>query len=524
MTTAASAPVSAPPALEIRGLVKRYGVNTILRGVDFCLADGEIHALLGENGAGKSTLIKALAGAVPLDAGSIAVHGVPLPDQHTPADIRAAGVAFVHQHLALFDDLSVAENVALTTGYKKRLGAIAFRQTERSVERWLKDVGARFKASTPVGRLAQDEKVMCALARAFAAQARIVVLDEVSASLPAPEMDRLAAALNAAKRKGMAYVFVTHRLAEVFQLADHVTVLRDGGVSLSAPTASVTHDEVVHHILGSARVRDGAPRTIGGSGATRLRVSGLGGPGLAAPISFEIRSGEVLAFCGLVGSGTRAVARLLGGATIPTSGRVELDGAVLPLGVPHRLAACGCAYIPGDRPREGALNELSIRENFFPIRRVGGGESDRMLRWPSAERKAARDLATRFTVRPGDDVERPLAALSGGNQQKVIFGRALRTPQKLLVLEDPTAGVDIGSRAVLYDFVHQAAKAGSAILLVSTDFEEVAAQADRAMVMRDGIVAAEIPVGRMTSNAAERALANASYGATDGIGSGARAA
>ena len=147
-----------------------------------------------------------------------------------------------------------------------------------------------------------------------------------------------------------------------------------------------------------------------------------------------------------------------------------------------------------------------------------------MLRWPRAERKAARDLATRFTVRPGDDVERPLAALSGGNQQKVIFGRALRTPRKLLVLEDPTAGVDIGSRAVLYDFVHQAARAGTAILLVSTDFEEVATQADRALVMRDGVVAAEIPVGRMTSDAAELALANASYGANDGLGAGARAA
>ncbi len=507
------------PALDIRGLVKRYGANTILRGVDLGLRDGEIHALLGENGAGKSTLIKVLAGAVPRDGGDIAVHGAALPANHTPGDVRRAGVAFVHQHLALFDDLSVAENVALTAGYRHRLGAISFRDTERGVARWLDEVGAKFQASTLVGRLAQDEKVLCALARAFAAEARIIVLDEVSASLPAPEMDRLAVALKAARREGAAYLFVTHRLAEVFQLADYVTVLRDGEVAMSAPTASVTHDTVVGAILGKAHVDDGARRSGGRGGSARLRVRGLRGAGLAAEVDFEVARGEVLAVCGLVGSGTRAVARLLGGAATPVAGIAELDGLPLPLGVPHRLAARGCAYIPGDRARDGALGELSVRENLFPMRRPGGSDADGMLRWPGTERRQARDLANRFEVRPGGDVERSLAALSGGNQQKVIFGRALRTPQKLLVLEDPTAGVDIGSRAVLYGFMHEATAAGAAVLMVSTDFEEVAAHADRALVMRDGAVSAEIPVGHMAPGAAELALAEASYGtqATDPV-------
>lgn len=500
------------PAIDVRGLVKRYGANTILRRVDLSLRDGEIHALLGENGAGKSTLIKVLAGAVPRDGGDIDVHGVALPAHHTPSDVRHAGIAFVHQHLALFDDLSVAENVALTAGYRHRRGAISFRDTERGVARWLDEVGAKFQASTPVGRLAQDEKVLCALARAFAAQARIIVLDEVSASLPAPEMDRLAVALKAAKREGTSYLFVTHRLTEVFQLADRVTVLRDGEVALSAPTASVTRDEVVRHILGKTHVHQRAQRTGGRSGPPRLRVRGLLGAGLAGAVDFEIAAGEVLAVCGLVGSGTRAVARLLGGAAAPAAGVAELDGVALPLGVPHRLAARDCAYVPGDRPAEGALGGLSIRENLFPMRRPGRSDADGFLRWPDGERRAARDLAARFEVRPGGDIQRALSALSGGNQQKVIFGRALRTPQKLLVLEDPTAGVDIGSRAVLYGFMHQASKAGAAVLMVSTDFEEVAAHADRALVMRDGALAAEIPVGRMAHDAAELALAEASYG------------
>ena len=509
----AEADAGLPPALDISRLVKRYGANTILRGVDLCLRDGEIHALLGENGAGKSTLIKVLAGAVPRDGGDIRVHGAALPAYHTPSDVRRAGVAFVHQHLALFDDLSVAENVALTTGYQHRLGAISFRDTERSVARWLDAVGAKFQASTLVGRLAQDEKVLCALARAFAAEGRIIVLDEVSASLPAPEMDRLAVALKAAKREGTAYLFVTHRLAEVFQLADWVTVLRDGEVAMSAPTSSVTHDEVVRQILGKAHVDGGARRTGRRTGAPRLRVDGLLGAGLATAVDFEIFGGEVLAVCGLVGSGTRSIARLLGGAAAPTTGTAKLDGATLPLGVPHRLAANDCAYIPGDRPRDGALGDLSIRENLFPMRRPGRSDADGFFRWGNSERRAARVLAARFEVRPGGDVERSLSALSGGNQQKVIFGRALRTQQKLLVLEDPTAGVDIGSRAVLYGFMHEASKAGAAVLLVSTDFEEVAAHADRALVMRDGAIAAEILVGHMAPGAAELALAEASYGA-----------
>ena len=513
MMPRAQADAVLPPALDIRGLVKRYGANTILRGVDLSLRDGEIHALLGENGAGKSTLIKVLAGAVPRDGGDIDVHGAALPANHTPSDVRRAGVAFVHQHLDLFDDLSVAENVALTAGYRQRLGVISFRDTERSVARWLDEVGANFQASTLVGRLAQDEKVLCALARAFAMEARIIVLDEVSASLPAPEMDRLVVALKAARREGTAYLFVTHRLAEVFQLADRVTVLRDGEVALSASTASVTHDEVVRKILGKVHIEGGARRTGVRAGPPRLRVSGLRGAGLASAVDFEIAGGEVLAVCGLVGSGTRAVAKLLGGAAAPTAGVAELDGVPLSLGVPHRLAVRGCAYIPGDRARDGALGGLAIRENFFPSRRPGRSEADGFVRLPAAERRAARDLVSRFEVRPGDDVERSLSALSGGNQQKVIFGRALRTQQKLLVLEDPTAGVDIGSRAVLYGFMHDASAAGTAILMVSNDFEEVAAHADRAFVMRDGAIAAEIPVGRMAASAAELALAEASYGA-----------
>jgi ribose transport system ATP-binding protein len=482
--------------------------------VDLELRDGEIHALLGENGAGKSTLIKALAGAIARDAGSIAVGEKVLPHRHTPQDVRDAGIAFVHQDLALFNDLSVAENIALSIGYGRPIGLISHGATERAVKGWLDKVGATFDPAEMVGRLAQDEKVLCALARAFASSARIVVLDEVSASLPAPEMDRLASAFQAAKRTGVAYIYVTHRLQEVFQFADRVTVLRDGRVSICAPISQVTPDEIVTHILGKSHIVHQRKSGARSGARARLEVMDLQGPGLSAPVSFDVAAGEVLAICGLVGSGTRAIARLIGGAENPSDGGAKLEGRQLSLGAPRRLSMEGCAYIPGDRLQDGVFSDLTVRENLFPLRRWGARKKtdDAFIRWTGSERKSTLELMQRFEVRPSNDAEIVLSDLSGGNQQKVVFGRALRTQQKLLVLEDPTSGVDIGSRAVLHNIIRDAAVSGTVVLLISTDFEEVATQADRALIMCDGRIVAEIMVSELAEDVAEEALARASYG------------
>ena len=460
-------------ALSISGLSKAYGGARALEDVSLTLRRGEIHALLGENGAGKSTLIKILAGVVSADAGVVSAE---------------AGLAFVHQDLGLIDELSVAENIALELGYSRRRGLISFGATRRRVAGLLADVGVDVSPDALVGTLAQDQKVMVAVTRAVSAGAGAIVLDEVSSSLPAPEMARLAASLRAARKTGVAYIYVTHRLEEVFDLADRVTVLRDGRRVATADVADTTHDQLVSWILGDAlEVATGAARELGD---VALRVTG--------PVAFDVRAGEILAICGLIGSGSRDVARVLGGATTP-EGTAELQGERLPLGDPYALSRAGVAYVPGDRVREGAVPDLAVRENLFLARR------------PRRERAAATELVARFDVRPRDAVERPLTTLSGGNQQKVIFARALHWRPRLLVLDDPTAGVDVGSRVQLHGFLRECAAEGAAVVLASTDFEEVAAVADRALVMRDGRVADELSRDQLTP---ER-LARAAYGSTE---------
>lgn len=496
------------PLLAVRALVKDFGANRVLAGVDFDVRPGEVHALLGENGAGKSTLIKIVAGVEPATEGTISVAGRALSTHPTPPEVAAAGVAFVHQDLGLIDSLSVAENIALPHHYRIRRGLVSFRETEAHARDLLRDLEVELKPSTIVGDLHQDQKVLVAVARAFALRARVIVLDEVSASLPTPEFERFAESIRRTTQAGIGYAYVTHRLTEVFDLAQRVTVLRDGMVAGTGDTKDLAYDQVVEWIVGRAL---SAPvegtRTHNHAAGPGLRVAGLLGPGLEAPVSFGVKPGEIVAFCGLVGSGVRAVPQLLGGATKPTAGKADLGGRELPLGIPHELAQSGVAYVPGDRDREGAFADLSIRENLFiaPDPRASGLAGK--LRPPRSERASARTIAKQFHIKPGDDVERLVATLSGGNRQKVVFARAMRRKPQLLVLDDPTQGVDIGSRAELHALMRTASAEGTAIVFASSDFEEVASQAHRVLVTCQGRVAFELTGAELSANR----LAEASY-------------
>jgi ribose transport system ATP-binding protein len=493
------------PLIEARGIVKRFGGELALSEVDLDLREGEIHALLGQNGAGKSTLIKVLAGVVQRDAGELTVNGHELPQHLTAGAIADAGLAFVHQDLGLSDHLSVAENIALAVGYEYRRGLISFGATQERVAALLADVGVKIDPRVQVGRLRQDEKVMVATCRAFSMNARAIVLDEVSSSLPAPDVEHLANALRASAARGIGYVFVTHRLDEVFGLADRVTVLRDGKCVMSCAVDETTYDDVVDKIVGTGErpVTTAIRRPPVPRDRPRLDVRGLTGRGLDDAVSFDVAPGEVVAFCGLVGCGARELAGLLGGATPPTGGEALLDSEPLPLGAPRKLRDAGCMYVPGDRQNEGGVAGMSIRENLFMIRTNG----DRAFRTPGPERKMARRIAEHFDVRPRDDVERPLATLSGGNQQKVIVGRALRAEPRLLVVDDPTAGVDVGARAQIHEILRASLESGCSVVMASTDFDEVALEADRALVMVRGRVHAELSGDDLTP---ER-LAQASY-------------
>jgi ribose transport system ATP-binding protein len=466
---------------------------------------------LGENGAGKSTLIKILAGVHRPDEGRIVVAGEALPDAHLPADATARGLHFVHQDLGLVDELSVAENIALETGYATWHGLVAMRRTERRATELLARQGVEIDPRKLVAELPQAERVMVAIARAFHADARAIVLDEVTASLPGPEADRLATAVRTARDSGVGFIWVTHRLDELPAFADRLTVLRDGRSVATAAMIEASIAQIVEWIVGRpvttaplARAR--RPQTR----EPRLTVSELTGPGIAEPVSFGVAAGEVVGITGLIGCGAHEVARMLGGSPRLTGGTAVLDGRALPLGSPSAMRKEGCAYVPGDRTRDGALPALTVRENLF-VARVGSGADNAFIRRPGRERAATERLIETYGVRPRQAAEMPLDTLSGGNQQKVIFGRALRTAPRLIILIDPTSGVDVGARAELYTLLRGAAESGAAVVLASTDFDEVVAEAHRALVMVRGRVASELTADDLT----REHLAAASYATRD---------
>lgn len=505
------------PALSFVNLTKSFGHVKVLRDISFEVEDGEIHALLGANGAGKSTLIKILAGVYAQDAGHIEVHGERLAAGNRPV-ARTSGIAFVHQDLGLVEDISVADNVALQLGFVRRFGLVSSRATAARVSRVLQAVGASFSPDRLINSLSRDEQVLCALARALALEPKIVVLDEVSASLPGPEMERLAMSLRAMRGNGVAFIYVTHRLDELAGLVDRVTILRDGRRVITSPIAELSHGDLVRHIVGTASVE--APLQLlprvtdcAEGKASHLVVQDLTTADLPEPVSFEVRAGEVLGICGLVGSGTRELAQALGGGRKPTSGSVTLKGEPLPLGKPARLAKRAYTVVPGDRQRQGLITGLGLRENLLPTRRDFGAWTPAGFRLPHRETRAVLGVCEQFGVVPRDHADRDITELSGGNQQKVIFARALGDRPDATMLEDPTAGVDIGSRATLYRFMHKSAEAGTAVLLISTDFEEVAALSHRVLVMSHGRVVAEFTAA---SGLDADKLAEASYGGVPG--------
>ncbi|MET8949053.1 sugar ABC transporter ATP-binding protein [Streptomyces sp. NPDC004542] len=479
----APAPFRTPPVVRIRGLGKRFGGTVALAGVDLDVHAGSVLALLGPNGAGKSTLIKVLAGVHHADSGLITVDGHPLG-----TEAASRRMSFIHQDLGLVEWMTVAENVALTTGYPRRAGLISWRRTRERAADALGTVAGHLDPGTPVARLGPAERSLVAIARALAARAKLIVLDEPTARLPAPDCARLFRVLHALRDRGHAVLYVSHRLDEVYRVADAFAVLRDGRLVSHGPLAGHSPARLVRDIVGEepAHYR---PATAPAGGPAVLVLDGVRTAG-AGPVSLELRAGEVLGLVGLTGAGHMDLGRALAGS------RPLLDGRALLGGRPYRprtvagAVRLGVGFVSGDRLREGCAADLTVRENLLANPRAGGRPA---LSWtgPRRERAEAVTLMERYAVRPPDS-EAPLATLSGGNQQKVMIGRWLRVSLRLLILEEPTASVDLGAKAAIYRLLDEALAAGLAVLLVSTDFEEVTRVCRRAVVLVRGAVTAEL--------------------------------
>jgi ribose transport system ATP-binding protein len=470
----------------VSGVTKRFPGTLALDDFDFDVEGGEVHALLGENGAGKSTFIKVLAGVHAPDGGQIRLAGAPLP----PARRADTGIAFIHQDLALVDSMSVMENIGHVSGFPRRAGLISWRALYRQAADTLEALEAAIDPTILVSRLSHAQKSIVAIARAVTTpRVRLLVLDEPTASLPEEDVARVFRALELLKARGVGMIFVSHRLDEVFRIADRVTVMRDGRRVITCRIQEAKRDAIVEAIIGRAPgqvfVRDHAHRL----GSTVVEFDAVAA-GSTGPCSFSVSAGEIVALVGLEGAGQTDMSRLLVGDAPLTSGRIRFLQRPYEQPTAGRSIALGIGFVSAKRGVESVAAERTIRENLFinpsiPNRVVG--------RWinPRREQQDAHNLIRRFRIR-GQSPEMPVAALSGGNQQKVVLARWLAADRKLLVLEEPTAGVDVGAKAEIYRLLLDSLAHGCAVLLVSSDFEEVSGIASRALVFYRGRIAAEV--------------------------------
>ncbi|GAA3252787.1 sugar ABC transporter ATP-binding protein [Streptomyces lavendulae] len=472
-----------PPLVRIRGLGKRFGGTRALDSVDLDVHRGSVLALLGPNGAGKSTLIKVLAGVHHADEGEVTVAGHPLGSH-----AATRNMSFIHQDLGLVEWMTVAENIALGTGYPRRGGLISWRRTGEGCARALRLVAGHLDADTPVRALAPAERSLVAIARALATRAELIVLDEPTATLPAADCARLFDVLHSLRDRGHGILYVSHRLDEVYRVADTFAVLRDGRLVDRGPLAGHSPARLVRAIVGREETGH-RPVSTPAAGPPLLRLDRVTTTA-AREVSLELRAGEVLGMVGLTGAGHTDLGRALVGARPLLGGRILLDGRPYRPGTVRAALARGVALVPGDRQGEGCAAALTVRENFLANPRSAGVPAWRWMS-PRRERAEAAALIERFSVHPRDS-EVPIATLSGGNQQKVMVGRWLRGRLRLLVLEEPTASVDVGAKATVHRLLDDALASGLAVLLVSTDFEEVAGVCHRALVFVRGSVGAEL--------------------------------
>nr|WP_147022454.1 sugar ABC transporter ATP-binding protein [Microvirga aerophila] len=464
-------------------MTKAFGGTLAVDAVDLDLFPGEILALLGQNGAGKSTLIKMLAGVYKPDAGEIRLEGGPFD----PATSQGA-ISFIHQDLGLIEWMTVAENIALAEGYRRSHGFINWRSVRETARRSLAAIAHDIDPDKRVQDLTRTEKSLVAIARALGVNAKVIVLDEPTASLPQEEVQILFRVLRSLKSSGVAMIYVSHRLDEIFAISDRLAVLRDGRLVDVRQTEMADPDCLVHAIIGRPpeKVFVRPPRPAHSLVLTFSDTVA----GDVGPVNFEVHRGEIVALVGLRGAGQESIGRALIGAAPVTAGEILLVGREPDTSWPGAAIADGIGFVPGDRIGESIAHGLTVRENIF----INPGAAGRRLfswRDPNQEFEETRSLSQQVGLVPNDPMA-TIETLSGGNQQKVVMARWMRIGGSLLVLEDPTAGVDVGAKAEIYRLLSKAVQGGQAVLLISTDFEEVAAICHRALVFRDGSIVAEL--------------------------------
>lgn len=495
-----------PALIEARGVRKAYPGVVALDGVDFTLRSGEIHALLGENGAGKSTLINVLTGVAPRDGGVVRLDGREIHPAN-PAEAREAGISAVYQEANLLPNLTVAENLFLGR-QPTCFGLVRRREMERRARALLAGYGLDLDVGRSLGDYSAATQQLVAIARAVDLSAKVLVLDEPTASLDAKETAVLFRVMRDLRDKRLGIVFVTHFLDQVFAISDRITILRNGALAGTRETAGLSRLDLVSLMLGKAPAAESHLERVaaGAIGAPVAAFRGLGRRGLVEPFDLELRGGEVVGAAGLLGSGRTETALLMFGAETADRGDVLVDGVPVRLRSPRDAIRMGFGMCPEERKRDGIVDTLSVRENIALALQARIGWRKRL------SRKQQDELADRY-VRMLDirtpDAEKPIVQLSGGNQQKALLARWLATEPRLLILDEPTRGIDVGAHAEIVRLIESLCAQGMALYVVSSEIDEVAAYSSRVMVMRDrrpvGILTAPTPQAIMAAIAGREA-------------------
>ena len=496
----------APPLVVCRDIVKSFGGAQALKGVSLEIAQGEIHGLVGANGAGKSTLIRILAGLIQPEAGTIEVDGRPLQIS-TPYVATALGMSFIHQELAFVPGMTVLQNIMLGVPKKQRFGLVDWAAIERDVAPIARRVGITAPLNRSVKGLSTAENWLINICRALVRKARLIVMDEPTASLSANESEKLFSIIRDLSNSGVALLYVSHRLDEILDLCNRVTVFRDGRSVVEFPRAAMSRSTLVEAIVGGHVPSSRAESASAPVGRAMLVVAGLAREPRVKGVSFELRAGEVLGIGGLVGAGRSELARLIYGADSPDAGRMQLDGRPFAPRSPHAAVKAGLGLVPEERRAEGLVLSKSVAFN------LSLGNLDRIVinpLLPLISSRARSDLALE-TIRAlaikAQGIESPVAGLSGGNQQKVVIGRWLMRGPRVLILDEPTRGVDIGARAEIHRLIRDLASKGMAVLVISSEPDELPDLCDRVLVMAEGRVVRELAGPDLS----RKAIVEASY-------------
>jgi ABC-type sugar transport system ATPase subunit len=480
-------PNDTPQLLVADGIHKRYGGVHALRGAHLAVLPAEVHALVGENGSGKSTLLKILSGQILADGGTVTMAGERVSFRR-PTDALRSGIATVTQETTLVPDLSVAENVFLGSRLARRGPLVDWRTTRRRAASALQRLGLDVDPSWPVRRLRPDQQQLVEVARALSVDARVLILDEPTSSLTDDEVAALFRVVRRLRDEGVTTIFVSHRLQEVFALADRLTVLRDGRTVGEARSAEIDRPRLIELMVGRALV-EVEPPPVQERGDAALSLRGLSLAGSFADVDLDVAPGEIVGLAGLVGAGRSELLETVFGLVRPGSGTIRVAGSGGPLRTPRRAIAGGVAFVPADRKLQGLVLEMSVRENLV----MSSTARLARLRVPTARRELpiVRDAFERMQIR-AHSARVPVATLSGGNQQKVVLGKWLATRPRILMLDEPTRGVDVGAKGEIYQLLFEAAESGVGILVSSSENPELLTLCDRIVVMFRGRIAAEL--------------------------------